>query len=139
MNVKELRIGNYLQIKNKGICIVKGINTDNFLQCKWNESDTIVWGEPIDYFQPIPITPEILERCGFKYRTENVIGTLYKPVFYTGFNYTRYSVYKVGDVFNHWYLNHEFDGRKRITSNIRYLHQLQNIIFDLTGIEIELK
>jgi hypothetical protein len=81
-------------------------------------------------FKPIPLTPEILEKCGFVY----------------------------DDVFEKWfiYLNkHEldidrltfrkyegficFDGidKRTILKQVKYLHQLQNLYFALTGEELE--
>lgn len=111
----------------------KELMVGNLVFNQMNQVITVGW-EQIKFaedFKPIPLTEEWLLKLGFKKYTENK--------FFIGFNYGAYSVNKVGDAFDHWYLNHEFDGTKRICHNTRFIHQLQNLYFALTGNELELK
>lgn len=74
-----------------------------------------------DTYQPVPLTPELMPSCGFHRRPESR--------FYTCFND------KV--LFESWPLDGSivieggFVGQK-----IKHLHQLQNLYFALTGIEL---
>lgn len=81
MKANELMIGDYLRINRDGLCIkkdtiveVRGIDADNRFEnhigCASchplddNQFDGGIW---CDYLDPIPLTPEILERNGFKH------------------------------------------------------------------------
>ena len=71
MKTNEIQIGDWLySIINKfdhtekKLCKVTGIRTDSdvpLIQC----DDTDVW-YPLDSYEPIPITAEMLSKCGFK-------------------------------------------------------------------------
>ena len=69
-------------------------------------------------YEPIPLTPEILETCGF--------------VFESGIDYvikeTGFAVYF--DDGNCELANHDYP------VHIKHLHQLQNLFFALTGTEL---
>lgn len=78
---------------------------------------------PIDEFEPILLTHDILEKCGFENTDAN----------------DQYSGYKKGP------LTIRFMAGNTIRANIgdreflcQYLHQLQNLYFDLTGEELEI-
>lgn len=77
------------------------------------------WDENL--FNPIPLTPEILEKCGFE--------TIGKPPFYS----MRLPVNGLDELC--WYSQ---DGFIRYLG-IKHLHQLQNLYFALTGNELEVK
>ena len=126
MESNELRINNIISINDKN-CIVKGINTDGFLQCKWNDSDTIVWGEPLTCFDPIQLTEEWLVKLGFNY------GGIWIELM---------GLMSCGRILQHkgigakstaFYINEQF------IANIQYLHELQNLYFALTGTELKTK
>lgn len=75
-------------------------------------------------FFPIPLTPEILEKCGFVKRGD----WLYKEQFIIGFITTDnhfQTEYKMAGVEGNWKL-----------LDIPYLHQLQNLFYSLTGKEL---
>ena len=114
INIKELRVGSYVNI----IGLVATHITSKHI---------VAIDEGDDQYEPIPLTPEILERCGFRL---------------FGLWYINDSVY-LGDASIQISLEHNKTtiGRNEEyeIKHIIYLHQLQNIIYDLTEIEIELK
>lgn len=115
MEARELRIGNWVHDGYGYWKIVDEINTDR------------IDGTDIENINPIPLTPEILEACGFKNTTTNhgllVLDIPDNPI---GFLQN----------IRH---GHGFKIRVGIAScevNIQYLHQLQNLYFALCGEEI---
>lgn len=82
MEAKDLMIGCLYRVK-KDVClpkgtivIIKGIDADNRFEEKHllgsatclpiNSEDGFTYGVWVEYLEPIPITPEILEKNGFK-------------------------------------------------------------------------
>ena len=158
MKANELRIGNYLQDQNGNILLVIHISTESI---QTTVLDRIKYPLPNGWqMEPIPLTPEILEKCGFgkddesyfneagekihqsdsfKLRTKNSklhIRYLYQTkefLFWLTYNYEpeRNSIHS-SELF---YYKDQLVFRK---SEI-YLHQLQNLIFALTGEELEVK
>lgn len=121
MEEKQLRIGNLIHVERFGInipvIIERGSEIDN---CK------------IDNYNPIPLTEEWLVRFGFAwidFEEENpeFLGFIYRNeiLFSSGksteFGIVRYKCKTIGYV------------------DIKYVHQLQNIYFALTGQELTLK
>jgi hypothetical protein len=78
----------------------------------------------LDEFEPIPLTPEILEKCGF----DKGMGIDHK------FQGLRLRLWKNND----WILlnTNGCDLYPRMPT-IKYLHQLQNLYFALTGKELQ--
>ena len=133
MEANELRIGNFVLLDIKQtLPFTHNIKAKDIYDISIGDNEE--WT-----VEPIPLTEEWLIKFGFDKRREQIFKNHWKDKFYIGFNYGRYSLYQVGDVHNHWYLNHEFEKTKRITSIIRYVHQLQNLYFALTGKELEIK
>lgn len=123
IQAKDLRLGNLVMFNgevdsiieigqaNNGYCEIEGYF--NF------DSGTI---------NPIPLTPEWLERCGFERIQSNVPDLMRMPSF-DGYrrlrwDYEGFSIETVGSGWI-WYLHH-----------IKYLHQLQNLYFALTGSDL---
>jgi hypothetical protein len=116
MKASELRIGNILhytdderlkpEIRNKPFYIV----ADDILYLSENPD----W----EFIYPIPLTEEILLRCGFKHDCD-LINMLCKN----------------GIWFNRKNMEASFLSSKLI--KIKYLHQLQNICYALTGEELQ--
>jgi hypothetical protein len=87
--------------------------------------------------EPIPLTPKILEQCGFEKSGANSTQSAYS------LNYYLYVVKEVDSSYSlvrAEYINNYFVySEGLISKNIQYLHQLQNLYFSLTGEEIEIK
>lgn len=82
MKAEELMIGDILRVNRDGICItkdtivqVRGIDADNKFKfgelvgsatCHPLDNSQFDGGIWFDYLDPIPLTPEILEKNGFK-------------------------------------------------------------------------
>jgi hypothetical protein len=79
---------------------------------------------------PIPITPEWLERCGFEYKEPHCI----KRPLSIAKNFYRDGTWN----YDGFVLRHKFEDCMQVLV-IKYLHQLQNLYFALTGTEITIK
>lgn len=109
MQPKELRIGNHIE---QGVIFeIK----QNVVRVKYNGRTSLLVHEEM---KPIPLTEEILLKCGFD--TESI------PYHCINGNVVIY--YSQGD-FLCKYTGHE----------IKYLHQLQNLYYALTGTELTIK
>ena len=126
----ELRIGNLLQdgLRKEPLIVTditlhsfssKVINIDKFpLPDGW-------------YSDPIPLTPEILEKAGFKKwgHSENDVNYM---LTHENFGLATISWHSSG---NHCYL--EFESTSA-SQEIKYVHQLQNLVHALTGEELKI-
>jgi hypothetical protein len=135
--VNELRIGNMFWESYGGYKIVDGINHHK------NDIPSTVDAHGIGYkavgrygcdeISPIPLTPEILDKCGFGYKLN-------------GFNHEFRRGKCEGEYLDYYLLNrHEpasyyklihVIGEVVLVDKIWYLHQLQNLYFALTGEEL---
>lgn len=125
INANELRIGNYLTYRTPD---------DTDVPCKIDAQD--IYNIELNYMfnaeihSPIPLTEEILLKCGFE-----KIGSAYntwglKSKEFSGYLFeielNKPFYFRVCDLLlNHW------DDRP-----IQYLHRLQNLYFALTGEEL---
>ena len=91
MKANELMIGDFLRVNREGLCIkkdtvvqVRGIDGDNKFEekglvgcanCRPMDKKQYDGGIWLDYLDPIPITPEILEKNGFVETDVVVVGT----------------------------------------------------------------
>lgn len=108
VQANELRLGNYVIDTVTNTCgKIKGISSlDN------------------DIYEGIPLTPEILEKCGFEYKH------LPPKEHYFSNGMVVIDTYKTKDAF--YYNGHFCD------VSLDYVHQLQNLYFALTGKELEI-
>jgi hypothetical protein len=132
----ELRIGN-LVIDDKGDTVrICGVKEDN--KCDIEifplEEHWRWWEIDPDYLEPIPISPEWLERLGFEERHPRPYS--YKDAYCIGtliwserrlFKATLTSFVQLTD--NNFMPSHE--------PLVMYVHQLQNVFYSLTGKELE--
>jgi len=115
----QLRIGN--QLKRNGIVVT--IDARSIFDI-WDKSDE---------YSPIPLTPEVLERYGFV-KVEDLGDMVYYQLPEIELGY--------GICFNHEdieFYKYNKSGTYTLMyddSNCQYLHQLQNLIFSLTGTEL---
>lgn len=87
-------------------------------------------------FEPIPITPELLEKCGWvRYKgSDNDYTVWQKEEWYLELDWRRQQ--NGFDLMIECISNtHEFE---TIVMGIKHLHQLQNLFFALTGNELEI-
>ena len=132
MIANELRIGNYLlQYGEVGKIVEIGIkhkgDTNYYLR---SENDNC--GYWIDQFKPISLTEEILLKCGFKITKNDEYP--FKYVINKGMR----DEIEIEDLNSTtcFVLSH---GRRFSVVKIKYLHQLQNLYFALTGKELEIE
>ena len=129
MKTNELRLGNYLQldgenyhvseIQNSLQCVeIKRKNLENPKINDYEECDL-----DCDDLLPIPLTEEILLKCGFR---KSKSGTY----LFDKFSFDL-SDFEFGVESDYYYLT--------VAENIKSLHQLQNLYFALTGQDLEIK
>jgi hypothetical protein len=153
---QELRIGNYVEYLGeiKPIISVDGESEHTFMEYRGMVTiplydslgsirDTInVWCEHIN---PIPITPEILERCdGFlvddiNYNSdkENYCMCVYEGT-YLHIN-SKNGVTRIGSYEHSADVEFGTVSTTFYIQDTQYLYQLQNLIFALSGIELTFK
>lgn len=112
---RELRIGNWVELKNSGSIKLDADNIGDVLN------------NPA-IFDPIPLTPEILERAGFEkggedYFNREVVGNI--------------SLFYSEGAISISLSDNDFES---ITQklNIKYVHQLQNLFYFLCGEELKI-
>jgi hypothetical protein len=123
MNAQELRIGNWVRLgkSNRWSDKYSGEYVQVTADCFGTSECGAIW---IDDYSPTPLTPEILEMAGFE-RNESPMGT-----------------WSGGDHMIHEHDNGEFTFMPFCAYcpiRIEYVHQLQNLIFALTGTELNIK
>ncbi len=118
IEIKELRIGNYVWPKNDSgreskIGTIFAI--DRYL-VSVNDNNN-----PYDYhlLEPIQITEDILSKCNFVKQESGDTVIYYNPLM------------KLDANFHLKVIGYNIE--------VKYLHQLQNLYFDLTGKELEVK
>tara|TARA_R110000772_G_scaffold246116_1_gene359736 strand:+ start:170 stop:538 length:369 start_codon:yes stop_codon:yes gene_type:complete len=122
MEAKELRIGNYINLIADG---------------HEHEPDTFQWSiDDYEYYEtvmfniiPIPLTEEWLLRFGFR-DIKNVENVNFKE-------YRQWERYSICIQFPCGEEAHFYAGNYPVA--IRYVHQLQNLYFALTGEELTIK
>ena len=133
MKIQELRIGNLVKCKTSNdSAIYSVIQIDGFgLKVRLSHPRHTEF-TPIDRIKPITLTEEILLRCGLTQK-----GSL----FGIGFLDTIYWYHIENQILYIEYTDSPFSEdegtRYPISSPIKHLHVLMNIIYDLTGRELE--
>jgi len=117
MNANELRIGNWVKTNTQ----IVGTNSPEFGKITqiYMDGFSVDYHYPAKWYEPIPLTTEILEKSGFIIDEEMGVSRLFTDSFC--FDY--------------------YDGCfwfKTSQIEIKYLHQLQNIIFALTFKELNI-
>src|SRR5690606_11922520 len=122
IQANELMLGNFVDTPD-GTVKITAIRYEKVAVIRKTEKGNFaVYSESLDDIQPIPLTEEILLKCGFErseyndYRHPILIGTL---TIYEGV-----AELHISDLYSVWVNN---------------LHQLQNLYFDLCGEELEVK
>lgn len=123
ISLAELRIGNLLWSEQSGYGEPERV-------FEISERDKKIWSSPISFWcgrdledlEPIPLTPAVLEACGFEY-FDNIEDWGYKKL-----------DIRLSDFEDYFYL--DILEQEGITLEIRSIHQLQNIYYALTGQEL---
>lgn len=118
IRANEFRIGNWVEArdgKNKSYVQVDGFLFWHFQLANADGGQAI----EINSVYPIPLTSEILEACGFELKEDRY------------FEKGRVVIYDFGGGIYTLY--------QYVLPEIKYLHQLQNLYFALTGTELEIK
>ena len=123
LNAKDLRIGNYLMynFKNKGPQMVELCFNDFKYGLEFDIED----------YKPIPLTEELLIRLGWVFNTDAKCYEKFPGGDSRLFLYKK-EVNNSFDMFNYVL-------KAIICKDIKYLHQLQNLIYSLTNKELTLK
>lgn len=124
IKASELRVGNW--VKHAGTITPLQVDVYSFVRME-------EWFEEYD---PIPLTPEILEKCGFEafmilddqqdYRGEYLAKSGFRLYIDPG---EKCYYFRYGDTELYPVEKHEIE--------IKFLHELQNLYFALTGEELE--
>jgi hypothetical protein len=128
INFKELRLDNYICINNNlHPCRVKEITMSSVVVESIKEN----YSEPtINSMNPIPLTEEWLIKFGFEKKID-----CYKNI-----NYNFNGYFASFDCDNPmWFGEDGCCEQVTIKDNIKYVHQLQNLYFAVTGEELTMK
>jgi len=139
IKANELRIGNYVNVPRKEQSPFRVDYFDNVKVYQDNGTyECPPFGEipmhPLTWdladIEGIPLTPEILEKCGFKKQNN-------------GWNKNKKSEYDENyfGLFDHNYCSGKLDLKYNVGNgpipSIKFLHQLQNLYFAISGQELE--
>lgn len=132
----ELRIGNYVMDIVSGEWMIVDELAENVGAVLINRDKyPLADGWRMDY---IPLTPEILERCGFEKKNEDGVETFtfqIKGIADHGDNeYKLFGIKSKALIQIDYTVNNYWAAKP-----VFYLHQLQNLYQSLTGIELEIK
>lgn len=113
IQLRELRIDNWVMLAG-GTGVPFQINAKSF--CRFTR------GIETDY-EPIPLSPSVLEDCGFDYDYDHAEKWFSSDIGYLGKCEGGYSLI-------------DSDGENSLAYVLQSLHQLQNLFFALTGTEL---
>lgn len=136
ISIKELRIGNWITNAYTGHIKIFNIQEKTFNQRI--DGDGVVGSFSLDHYYPIPLTPEVLEKCGF---TKECDGNEYRIGLPLG-NGTDLCIEVLNmDIgpYDVLITDRTADEKPNMFSYLkqqRYLHQLQNLYFYLCGEEL---
>lgn len=126
IQANELRVGNYIEIEQYN-------HIRNIVRiCSGSEIDQVIKLRPA----PIPLTPEILEKCGFALNSVDQLSIEINSMD----RHLELNAEVNGNYFFSINQVHEFGEQSNVTLNYtNYLHQLQNLYFALTNSELTFK
>ena len=133
IQARELRIGNWVE----WVYPNRNNQPNKFQFCQIESIRTSLVGVlgsayGYDQIQPIPLTPEILEKCGFERRNYGWIINKLKEA-----NDSYFGLFYIND--NAGDLSLKLNSAYCPCAEIKHLHQLQNLYFALTGEELTFK
>lgn len=114
----DLKLGNYVKVANEYACIT--CISQEGISCN---SDTAAYVfEEFDDIDPIPLSPAILEKCGFEQMEAPRIYGLARYRYYVDCGW--------------FYVLSDSDDEVLLNDEIEYLHQLQNLYYALTTTDL---
>ena len=127
MKANELQIGDHVNYRGQIIKVTSLYDKGGSNEVGWSDNES-VWVNA-DNVEPIPLTPEILEKNGFKYKEgeTGMYGVTTAPHYIC--DGIPFEVFCDGEPFAIWF---------KEPINIKYVHQLQNAL-RLCGIEKEIE
>ena len=140
MKANDLRIGNWIRYENKLVQVVQ--LSSLMILCQRDENQFLVNHEP-EIFQPIELTEEILLKIGFKKERQ-----LLSYLFYLDYEIdkdniilVKYIIYPKAPSLLKIIASQggNYECFEFIKRGIKYLHQLQNAYYCLTGQELKVK
>ena len=142
MDIKEFRIGNclkYTETQNAGCVITIHEDNEDFKSTVigLDVSETCDNGDffvedRVDSFEPILLTPELVQKCGFKKDNNDNYFLSFAESFAHKERHIEFE-FMGKDVFCSFWIG---SGKDKILMDIKYLHQLQNFYFALSGKEL---
>jgi hypothetical protein len=124
MEANDLRIGNWI----KSSYLNNSVNPETgFTKLDEDFMEVLFAIRNFEDLEPIPLTPEILEKAGFVKVTDE---------FQDNWVLNERCSVKLLDEPVYLYSNDESDAGCYVLTELRYLHQLQNIYHALTGGEL---
>lgn len=145
IDAKDLRIGNWVNREywnphptepsiELDACLIYSIQSDR-VSVRINDKK-IIARIPTEKIQPIPLTPEILEKCGFY--VDIHYGVFNISIYIEGFNPFTFRLRKgISGLMDGEYW--VFISGGLIPEKIKYLHDLQNLYYAVTKKELEYK
>ncbi len=123
MKASELRISNWVILSVAGIKHYGRIHTLTPTHLRIGD------GIKCDYsdLEPIHLTDEILLKCGFNYKDGEYVKGLWKLA----------ADYPKEEVIGYGLFIKRLDWTRTNENSIKYLHQLQNLFFGITGHDLE--
>lgn len=144
INATELRIGNWVttEFVNEYV-IIDAIHPSDVGKVELLNIKKARCFVEFTFLKPVPLTPEILEKCGFEVLNFN---NKHFWIRFPGGEIGDYRLHVFPESGNQsfWHLSFSdnISGKQESYSGkikFRYLHQLQNLYFALTGEELEIK
>jgi len=132
IKANELRIGNLVNVPRPDQSPFRIDEIEHLYETQGKVGQHVMKGcHPLTWYlenlSGVPLSEEILERCGFEWINDQ-----------TGCCFKRANVYMYFDYKDHS-LSANFGHIEQLDVSIKYLHQLQNFIFALTGEDLTLK
>jgi hypothetical protein len=115
--INEIRVGNTLCMNGK-----------NFILSEDFFSRILAEPHLLEKIQPVFVTEEVLEKAGF-HRLDEPGGWTLQHVFV-------YKVYIEDQVFYEIHFVKEFEDRVTLPQRLKFIHKLQNLYFEVTGVEL---
>ena len=143
MKTKELRIGNLVRRKGTDIITTVEEVLSSRINC-FNPTLSKLSTAQLSNFEPIPLTDELILRFKFhKYKDQSVHPNRYWLTQGDwGFVIDKYFMEQPSWMFGHEYYDSGDDSLDYtplwFKYNLRYVHELQNLFFALTGTELVL-